>query len=175
MLFIIQQIIVLLKLLHSEGSDRKIALAIVLGFFISASPLLSLQGLLCSFLAIFFRIQFGAFLFSWLMFSILFIPLAPVFDGLGFALLSQESLHSIYTIAQKNTLFASTRFYNTIVLGGLVFTSVFAVPLYFCTRLVLRLYRDTIVTKLKETKLYHILKATVFFKVVGFYEKYKGL
>jgi uncharacterized protein (TIGR03546 family) len=175
MLFIFKQIVNFLKLLHAEGSDRKIAIALVLGFFSATSPLLSLQGFLFLSIAIFFRIQFAAFLLSWLLFALLFIPLAPLLDQIGHSVLSIEALNSAYTWAQKDALLGSARFYNTLVMGGLVLGLVLAFPLYFSSIWALKTYRSEFVERFKRSKAYHFLKASFLFKIVGFYEKYKAL
>ncbi|MGH1467668.1 MAG: TIGR03546 family protein [Bdellovibrionales bacterium] len=175
MLFIIQQIITLLKLLHAESSDKKIALATVLGFFSAVSPALSLQGVLLILIALFFRVQFGAFLFSWLIFSILSLPLAGAFSSVGEAVLYQEGLREAFIWAQKSALLSSTRFYNTVVLGGLIVAILLAVPLYFLVKKGLQKYREVVVDRIMKTKFYYVLKSSFLFKIVGFYEKYKSL
>ncbi len=175
MLFITQQIITFLKLLHAESSDGKIALATVLGFFSAASPILSLQGVALILVALFFRVQFGAFLLSWLTFSIMLIPAAEVFAYVGEMVLQQESLYSVFVWAQKNTILASTRFYNTVILGGFITSVIISIPLYFLIKRGLKQYREAVVERIMKTKFYYLLKSSFLFKIVGFYEKYNSL
>ncbi len=173
MLFIIQQVITFLKLLHAESSDKKIALAAMLGFFSAVSPVLSLQGVLLLLMALLLRVQFGAFMFSWLLFSLALVPFAQIFDQIGYVLLSSEGLREFYVWAQQSAVLSQTRFNNTIILGGFVAAVVLAIPLFFIVRFILKKYRETVVSRVKKSKFYHMLKASVLFKVVEFYEKYK--
>lgn len=175
MLFIIQQIITFLKLLHAETSDKKIALAVVLGLFSAVSPALSLQGVSLILIALFFRVQFTAFIFSWLLFSLSLIPLAGLFDQAGYVLLSQESLSPFYTWAQQSAVLSQTRFNNTVILGGFVSALVLSVPVFFLVRIILRKYRETVVEKIKSSRAYYVLRSSFLFKVVEFYEKYKTI
>jgi uncharacterized protein (TIGR03546 family) len=175
MLFIIQQFITFLKLLHSESSDTKIALATVLGFFSASSPALSLQGVILLLIALFMRVQFGAFLFSWLLFSIALLPLAGWFNDIGVVLLSSEAWRPFYVALQQNPVLSQTRFYNTIVLGGFVVALIFAVPLFYAVSFLLKTYRNIVVSKIKASKFFLILKSSFLFKIVGFYDKYKSV
>lgn len=175
MLFIIQQFITFLKLLHSESSDVKIALAAVLGFFSAVSPALSLQGVLFIFIALFMRVQFGAFLFSWLLLSIALLPLASWFNDIGVVLLSSEAWRPLYVALQQNTVLSLTRFYNTVVLGGFVVALFFAIPLFYTTSFLLKAYRNTVVAKIKSSRFFLVLKSSFLFKIVSFYEKYKSV
>lgn len=172
MYFIIQQFLSLIKLLHSENSDEKIAWAFVLGFFSALVPLSSLPGVLFLLLALFLRFQLGAFLLSWLLFSLVTLPFLSVFHSLGSAVLETESLLSLFTYMQKSDFWSLTRFNNTIVMGGCCLGLLLSPLLYFCSKWLLRKYRAVFFKYIKNTKVYYFLKSTVFVKVYELYGKY---
>lgn len=172
MLFIIQQFIALIKLLHSENSDSKIAWAFVLGLFASVSPVLSLQGVVFICIALFVRVQLGAFLLSWLLFSILTLPFVGIFHSLGASLLSLESLRAVYVFMQSGTFLSLTRFNNTIVLGGFLLALFFAPIFFVFFKWVIVNYRRTFVAYIKSTRVYYAINSSVFIKVYEFYGKY---
>jgi len=153
MYFIVQQFLSLIKLLHSDHSDDKIAWAFVLGFFSAVAPLSSLQGVLLVVIALIFRFQFGAFLLSWLLFSIFLMPFLGLLHSLGSSILGVEALRGVYTAMQKSDLLSLTRFNNTIVMGGF-WAALLLSPL------------------IKSTKVYYFLKSTIFVKVYDLYGKY---
>ena len=172
MYFIVQQFLSLIKLLHSENSDEKIAWAFVLGFFSAVMPLSSLQGVLLVMIALVFRFQFGAFLLSWLLFSIISLPMLGLLHNLGASILGLESLRSVYVYMQKSDLLSLTRFNNTIVMGGFWAALLLAPILYILSKFLLKKYRLMFFKYIKNTKVYYFLKSTIFVKIYDLYGKY---
>ena len=172
MYFIIQQILSLVKLLHSDNSDEKIAWAFVLGFFSAVMPFYSLQGVVFLALAILFRFQLGAFLLSWLLFSILVVPFLGLFHYVGEWILSLNSLQSTFVYLQKSDLWSLTQFNNTIVMGGFWTTVLFSPFLYLLFKSLLKKYRAVFFGYIQNTKVYYFLKSTVFVKVYDLYGRY---
>jgi len=172
MYFVIQQFLALIKLLHSDNSDEKIAWAIVLGFFSALWPLMSLQGVFVLILALVFRFQLGAFLLSWLLFSILVVPFMGSLHKLGAAFLDLESMNLLYVSMQKSDFWALSRFNNSIVMGSFWAALVLSPFVYILFRWLLKKYRDVFFAYIKSTKVYYILKSTVFVKIYDLYGKY---
>jgi uncharacterized protein (TIGR03546 family) len=175
MFFVFQQVVALLKLLHSDNSDSKIAWAFLLGLFASVSPILSLQGIFFVLIAAFIRVQLAAFLLSWLLFSIVSFLFVGSFHSIGFHFLSLESMNPIYITMQKNTVLSLTRFNNTVVLGGLL-TVLFLSPAFLLVfKWAIQKYRAVFVSFITSTKVYYFIKSTFLLKLYGFYEKYEKI
>lgn len=172
MYFIIQQLLSLIKLLHSDNSDEKIAWAFVLGFFSAIAPLSSLQGVLIVLIALVFRFQFGAFLLSWLFFSIVLMPFMGLFHSFGAKILEVEGLREVYTAMQMSDLLSLTRFNNTIVMGGFWAALILSPLVYLASKFLLKKYRLVFFKYIKSTKVYYFLKSTIFVKVYDLYGKY---
>jgi len=172
MYFIVKQLLSLIKLIHSDNSDEKIAWAFVLGFFSAVMPLSSLQGVLIVVVALAFRFQFGAFLLSWLLFSIFTLPFLGSLHSIGAAVLEVEALRGFYTFMQKSDVLSFTRFNNTIVMGGFWVAILLSPLVYLATKFLLAKYRSVFVKYIESTRVYYFLKSTIFIKVYQLYGKY---
>ncbi len=60
------------------------------------------------------------------------------------------------------------RFNNSVVMGSILFSILFFVPLVFLTNALIRRYRDHILVWVKKSRLMQIITAT---KLYSFYEK----
>jgi len=172
MYFIIQQILSLVKLLHSDNSDEKIAWAFVLGLFSAVTPLYSLQGILFLTVAVLFRFQLGAFLLSWLLFSLMIVPFLGLFHSTGERILTLDSLQSAFVYLQKSDLWSLTQFNNTIVMGSFWITALSSPFLYLLFKFLLKKYRAVFFGYIQNTKVYYFLKSTIFVKVYELYGRY---
>src|SRR5439155_25721042 len=83
-------------------------------------------------------------LVGWAMFVPVGFLLDPLFDWIGHSLLLAPSLRGLWTSLSNTPIIPLTKFNISVVLGSLVFTMVFALPLFFATRLGVVRYRATI-------------------------------
>lgn len=173
MFYIVQQVLNLIKMLHSENSENQIAVGFAMGLFAACSPISSLQVLICLLMVLFLRVQLGAFLISWLVFTILFIPLYSFFAALGDLFLTNEGLKPTFIFMQKNSVLSLTQFNNNVVLGGLIFSLIVAPTSFFVFKFLISKYRKTVVEYFKTTKFYYFLKSTILVKLYGVYSKYE--
>lgn len=172
MVFVLKQLFSLIRLLHSENSEKQIALAIVLGVWMALNPIYSLQALVVLAISLCFRVQLGFFFLSWLGFGLLSISLYSGLNSLGYSILSQPSLKSSFVAMQKTSL-SLTYFNNTVVMGALAICIAFSLPLYFLFKFLVKEYRGHVVESIKGSKLLVVLKSSPLFKVYEFYEKYR--
>lgn len=172
MTFLLKQIFALINLLNSDKGTNQIAAGIACGLILGFAPVFSLQTLLVIFILFFFRIQIGAATVSAFFFAFVAWILDPVFNRVGMAILEMESLRPLFTTMYNMPLVPLTRFANSIVMGSGAVSIVLALPIFFLARALVEKYREQVVGKFKETKIWKTLKATSFYK---WYIKYQEL
>jgi uncharacterized protein (TIGR03546 family) len=143
----------LLKVLNSEDSPNKIALAVVLAAFVGFTPLTAPHNLLILFIVLLFRINLTMFLISFGVFTLLAYLLDPASHTIGLMLLQSDSLGDLWTILYNNTFWRLMAFNNSIILGSLVITTLIAAPLFFLCRFLVLNYRNVIMAWVKKSRL----------------------
>ena len=98
------------------------ALEFFTGYLIEKS--LSVDNVFVFALLFFFRIQIGAALTTAVFFKLLAFVLDPVFDSVGGAILSAESLRPLFTTMYNMPVIPWLRFNNSIVMGAGVISSI---------------------------------------------------
>jgi uncharacterized protein (TIGR03546 family) len=91
-------------------------------------------------------------------------PLGRLVDLLGWWVLHIDALQPFYTKLYNMPFVPFTRFYNTLVAGGLLFF----IPIYFLFFALITLYRNVVAEKLRNSK---IVKAIVKFPLFPLIEK----
>lgn len=174
MSLLLKQFFGLLKLLNSETGHNQIAAGIAMGFILGMSPMLSLQAVLVFICLFLFRIQIGAAFLAAFFFKFIAWILDPIFDEFGRAVLGSDSLAPLWTSLYNMPIVPLTRFNNSIVMGsGIVAILLFPI-IFLASRSLILKYRETIVARFKETKIWKAVKATSLYQWYYSYEKYLG-
>ncbi|HYW02448.1 MAG TPA: TIGR03546 family protein [Gammaproteobacteria bacterium] len=157
-----------LKVLNSEADPGQIALALCLAAIFGLTPLWTAHNLLVLLLVLVLRVNLSSFLVGWAVFSALGYLLDPLFDRVGFALLTAGPLHGMWTAFYGTVAGRITRFNNTVELGSVVISlALFPVIFLLARALVLR-YRASVrawvqhsrlMTLLRASRLYHVYRA----------------
>lgn len=174
MTFMLKQIFALFKLLNSDTGHNQIALGVACGLILGFAPVFSLQTVLVIFLLFFFRIQIGAATVSAFFFKFIAWAIDPVSNSVGMAVLEMEALRPLFESMYNMPIVPLTRFYNSLVMGaGLV--SILLSPLvFFVSRSLILKYRETVVARLQDTKVFKALKTTSFYKWYAKYDELYG-
>jgi len=172
MTLILKQVFAFLKLLNSDQGARSIAAGIALGFVMGMSPALSLQALLMLCILFLFRVQAGAATLSAFFFAFAAFLLDPVFDVVGRAVLSAPALTGFFTTLYNLPLVPMTRFNNSVVMGAGILGVVLAPVIYVVSLKLVAKYREQVVERFKQTKVFKAFTMTSFFK---WYVKYDQL
>jgi uncharacterized protein (TIGR03546 family) len=90
-------------------------------------------------------------------------PLGRAVDLLGWWVLHIDALQPFYTTLYNMPFVPFTRFYNTLVAGGLVGGLLFCIPVFFLFFGLITLYRNVLVDKLSNTKLAKAIAKSPFF------------
>ena len=142
----------LFKALNSSGKSWQLSGAIVLAMFAGFLPTSSLILLDILFLALIFNVNFGLFLLFTAIFSGVGYLFDPMFESIGYSVLTNESLNGFFTSLYNSALFRWSSFNYTLVTGSLIVSAVLAVPMLLVLNRVITLYRDQIGAKLNEWK-----------------------
>ncbi len=172
MTFLLKQIFSLIQLLNSDTGTTSIAAGVACGLILGFAPVFSLQTILVILLLFFFRIQMGAATLSAFFFKFAAYLLDPVSNQLGAAVLETESLRPLYTTLYNMPIIPFTRFYNSMVMGAGVLSLILALPVFFASKILIAKYREVIVARVKNTKVWKLLQATKFYQ---WYAKYAEL
>lgn len=174
MTIILKQIFGLIKLLNSETGTNQIAWGVAAGLVLGLSPALSLQTLFIFLLILFFRIQAGAAFLAAFFFKFVAYLLDPLFVDLGAGVLEMPSLHALFTTLYNLPLVPLTRFNNSIVMGSGVAAIILMPVVFVITRILIGKYREQIVKRYQETKMWKAVKATAFYKWYVSYDEMFG-
>jgi uncharacterized protein (TIGR03546 family) len=158
----------LLKILNSEAEPSQISLAfgfaLISGFLSFFSPF----NLLILLLVLFFRVNLSAYILGTVFFSGVAYLLDPLFHRIGFSVLTLPALEGLWTSLYGSTLWRIQRFNNSVVMGGIVFSLLFFMPLVLASNVLVRKYRERVLVWVRKTRLMQLVTAS---KLYSFYEK----
>lgn len=153
-----------LVVLNSETEPSQISLAVCLSMVAGLTPLLSLHNILVFFLLLVIRVNISSFILGLAFFSAIAYALDPLFHLIGFKALVFEGLRGLWTPLYNVTLFKLSNFYNSIVMGSLLFSLALFVPLLLALNYGIRKYREHILSWLRKTPLAQAVKASKFYE-----------
>jgi len=174
MSLLLKQLFGFLKLLNSETGHNQIAAGVAAGFILGMSPTLSLQALLVFLCIFFFRIQAGSAFLSAFFFAFIAYLLDPVFHSLGSQILEAEGLQSLFTRMYNMPLVPLTRFNNSVVMGAAAVTISASPIVFFISRALILKYREAVVARIKQSKLWKLFQATTLYKWYYSYDQLFG-
>lgn len=174
MVLLLKQIFGFLKLLNSDTGTNQLAAGVSVGFILGMTPFFSLQSILIFICLLMFRIQIGAAFLSAFFFAFTAYLLDPVFHIVGSAILAMPSLAGTFTTLYNMPIIPFTRFNNSIVMGSGVVAIALSPVIFFFSRSLIVRYRIAVVERFKQTKFWHAVKATAFFKWYSTYDSLYG-
>ncbi len=174
MTFLLKQIFGFFKLLHSETGNNQLAWGVALGFILGMTPALSLQSLLVFMCLFFFRIQIGAAFLAAFFFKFVAFLLDPAFDAVGSWALELPALQDTYTAMYNMPIVPFTRFNNSIVMGSGILSIVLVPFVLAGAKFLIIKYRQTVVERFRDTKLFKAWKATSLYQWYYKYDTYFG-
>ena len=163
----IKPIIKLVKAMSSNTNPGEIAHAFALGILLGFMPKGNLLWYIVFMAFLFMRIQKGAFTLSLLLGAILAPLLDPVFDRVGWWILTQENAIPTYQWLLNVPFVSFTKFNNTIVMGSLACGLIAYIPLYWLGRLITMLWRKYVAASVNKWKVVKILKQVPFIEKIA--------
>ncbi|SRR6266480_5587086 len=155
----------LIGALHSEGTPGQLAAGIVLGSFLGLTPLVNIHNAVIFAALVLLNVSFAGGMLGWALFIPFGFLLDPLFDWIGHTVLFTPALTPLFTSLYNMPVAPLTNFNNTVVLGSFVFAVLFAVPLFFATRLGVVRYRATIGERVRQSRFYQTVMASKVYNV----------
>ena len=162
----------LLKILNSETDPKQISLAFSFSMITGLTPFLSLHNLFVLLLVLLIRVNISTFIAGLVLFSGVAYIMDPLFNKLGLFILTASPLQGFWTSLYNVTLFRLENFNNSIVMGSLIFSLSFFIPLFIITNILIFKYRTIVMVWIKQIKIVQTLKAG---KIYSFYKSLTGL
>jgi uncharacterized protein (TIGR03546 family) len=170
---ILKQLFAFIKLLNSDTGTISLAAGMTCGFILGMTPVLSLHSLLIFLVMFFFRVQIGAAFTVAFFFKFIAFILDPLFDWAGSRVLEMGALEPLFTKLYNMPIIPYTRFNNSIVMGSAVITFTLAPFVFILSQRLIIKYRETVVARFKDTKVWKAIQATKFYQWYYKYEQYK--
>ena len=171
-MLILRYLAKLLKALASEASPAQIAGGFILGMIIGLTPLSSFHNIIVLILILILRVNIGMAILSFMIFSGIAWLADNLFHGTGVWLLEMEGMQSVWTDLYNIEWVAMTRFYNTVVIGSLLWALILTVPVFFSVKAGVIQYREKIHSRVQKWKIVRVVKGSKFYSV---YEKVNRL
>lgn len=142
----------LFKALNSSGKPWQLTGAIILAMFAGFLPSNSLILFDILFLALILNVNFGLFLLFSVIFGGVGYLFDPLFESLGYTVLTNDSLNGFFTSLYNSAIFRWSSFNYTLVTGSLLVSAALSLPMYFILNRFVTLYRVQLGQKLNEWK-----------------------
>ncbi|MDH4225465.1 MAG: TIGR03546 family protein [Deltaproteobacteria bacterium] len=161
MLIILKMAGKILKVLKDGGTPGQIAAGFTFGFVMGLTPGWPLQVWILLLLTLLFNVNLTMVMVATAIAAMTGWIFDPVLDWTGSLMLENiAALKGLYTVMYNNPFLMTTRFNNTVVMGGLVAGLLIAAPLYFLCRWGVIHYREQVLTKMETWKIVKLFKAT---------------
>lgn len=149
------------KLLGAISSNTRpgaIAHAVSCGVLLGFMPKDNLLWYILFVFILFMNIQRGAYALSILLGAAFTVFLDPLFDSVGYSILTVESMKPYYASLLDIPFVAFTKFNNTVVMGSFVCGVAAYIPLYVLARLFVWAWRKYLAEKVRKLKIAAVLK-----------------
>jgi uncharacterized protein (TIGR03546 family) len=138
--------------INSNKKTSQVALAISFAFLLALVPKANLFWISLFTLTFFLKVNQAVEIVFLAVFS-LFLDFLDVFlDRIGFAILTVPSMGDFFTKLFNSPFFYMTKYYNSIVMGGLVVGLTMFLPIYFLSKYMVDVYRDKMREKIANNK-----------------------
>lgn len=155
------------KSLNSNSHPGEIAHAVSIGLIMGFLPKDNVFWYIVAVFFLFIRINKGALFIYTLIFSLIAPFADPLFDKIGYWVLTIEKLEPVYAKLLDIPFVGFTKFNNTIVMGSLVSGILLYIPVYIISRLFLKLWRTTLAPSIRKSKVIVYLSKVKFIKMIG--------
>jgi len=154
---LLKQIIVIFQ---TDISPNQVAWGFALGAILGLVPNMFMK-LVLFIVIMMFRVNISAAFLAWAVYEILSFALDPLFNVIGYQVLTIGSLNAFYTWLYNLPVVPFTKFNNTVVMGSLVVGIILIIPNMIIAKKLLVYYRTHLRDKVSKWKIVKILTATI--------------
>jgi uncharacterized protein (TIGR03546 family) len=138
--------------INSNKKTSEIALAISFAFVLALIPKGNLLWIFLFVLTFFLKLNQAVEMVFIIIFSFTLQFLDRFLDRIGYSILTIPQLENFFTKLFNNPVFYLTKYYNSLVMGGLVIGLILAFPIYFLSKYLVDVYRDKVREKIANNK-----------------------
>ncbi len=139
--------------LNSNTRPRQIAAAIALALLLALIPKANLLWVTLFVITFFLKINQAIELVFLAIFDLIALFFDPLLHIVGYTILTLPLLRDLFTALYNVPILYFFKFYNTVVMGGLLAGIVLFVPMYLLARRGVTIYRDKIREKIAHSRL----------------------
>ena len=118
-----------------------------------------------------FRIQVGAVFISAFFCSFFAYVLDPAFIIVGRKILEMEKLRDTFIALYNMPIVPFTRFNNSLIMGSGIVAFLLSPLVFILSKILIKKYREKVVERLSQTKIWKAVKATSLFQWYYKYDK----
>ena len=155
----------LLKVLNSDNDPNQISLALCFSMVVGLTPFISLHNLFVLLLVLVVRVNLSAFLLGLVSFSGISYMLDPLFHRVGITALKVQSIEAFWIRLYNSPLWRLENFNNSIVMGSVLVSLVFFIPLHLLVKHIIRRYREGLRQWVENTRVMQIMKASKLYNI----------
>ena len=159
--------------LNSNSRPGELASGIAFGICLALIPGGNLLWFLIFAIAFLLKHNLAAMLLSTLLFSLPASLADPLLHKTGLAILNMPALHDFFTGLYNTPVLPWLKFNNSMVMGSFLWSLILWIPLFILFRILVKLYRNRIASRLAESKLVKSLKGVPWIgKIFKAYNKF---
>jgi uncharacterized protein (TIGR03546 family) len=156
----------LIVALNGNVKKSQLAAGFAWGLLLALVPMGNILGIVLFLASFFFRHNHAAKVVSMTLFKLLFPLTGPLIDLLGWEILHIAALQPLFTSLYNMPFVPFTRFYNTLVAGGIVGGIILWIPVFALFMVLIPLYRNSIAPKIREAKIFKVIAKIPFLSAI---------
>lgn len=138
--------------INSNKRTAEIALAISFAFILALIPKGNLLWISLFVLTFFLKLNQAVEMVFIIIFTFTLKILDIFLDKIGYAILTIPGLENFFTKLFNNPFFYLSKYYNSLVMGGLIVGLIMAFPIYFLSKYLVDVYRDKVREKIANNR-----------------------
>jgi uncharacterized protein (TIGR03546 family) len=165
----------LIRILRAGVDPRQIAAGFMLGMFLGLLSFKTLFAAPVLLILILVNVNLASAFVGLFFFRIVAYFADPLIHSLGYWVLADlEGLQGLWTALASMRIVPFTRFYNTLVMGGLILCVVLAIPVYRGVQVLIVGYRNRFQERVRSWKFVKILRGSTFFRLLSGVDRLGG-
>jgi uncharacterized protein (TIGR03546 family) len=158
----IKAIAKLIIALNGNVKKSQLAAGFAWGVLLALAPLGNIFWIVLFVISFFFKHNHASKVMTMTVLKLLSPLIAPQIDLLGWEILHIEALQPLFTTLYNMPFVPFTRFYNTLVAGGVVGGIILWIPVFALFLALIPLYRNTVAPKIRNAKLFKTIAKMPF-------------
>jgi uncharacterized protein (TIGR03546 family) len=156
----------LIVALNGNVKKSQLAAGFAWGLLLGLVPMGNVLGIVLFLVSFVFRHNHAAKVVGMTVIKLLTPLTAPLIDLLGWEILHIAALQPLFTSLYNMPFVPFTRFYNTLVAGGIAGGIVLWFPVFALFMVLIPLYRNTAAPKIREAKIFRIVAKIPFLSAI---------